>query len=101
MRPPDAADPSEAAPILSRKRHAEPSVFTPAALLHQARRQKALAARPVPAICVLDPDGDLVAHLERTGRAVAERRKPIIILADVFKCGKRQHGLPGKIDIEQ
>jgi uridine phosphorylase len=72
VRPPDASDPAEAAPILSGKRHAEPSVFTPAALLHQARRQKALAARPVPAICVLDPDGDLVAHLERTGRAVAD-----------------------------
>lgn len=49
--------------------YAAPSVFRPEHLLREARRQKGLPDREVPAICVLDPDGDLVHHLRRTGRA--------------------------------
>ena len=37
-----------------------PAAFSPAALLHQARRQKGLAVSAVPATCLLDPDGDIV-----------------------------------------
>lgn len=48
--------------------HAAPSVFQPVHLLREARRQKRLADRPVPPVCVLDPDGDLVRHLRRTGQ---------------------------------
>lgn len=48
--------------------HAEPSVFLPQHLLREARRQRGLAALDVPAICVLDPDGDLVRYLARSGR---------------------------------
>lgn len=59
-------------PILGQKRYAERSVFTPAALLQEARRQKGLPARRVPRICVLDPDGDIVEHLRATGRAVLD-----------------------------
>jgi uridine phosphorylase len=59
----------EPAPILAHKQHAAPSVFTPESLLREARRQKGLPVEPVPAICVLDPDGDLVDHLQVTGRA--------------------------------
>ncbi len=47
--------------------HAEPSVFRPDHLLREARRQRNLPDEPVPAVCVLDPDGDLVRYLRRTG----------------------------------
>jgi uridine phosphorylase len=56
-------------PILSNKDAEEPSLFRPAALLREARRQKGLAPADVPAVCILDPDGDLVRRLRRTGGA--------------------------------
>lgn len=61
------------APIVGRKHHDAPSAFTPENLLREARRQKGLAAEPVPRVCVLDPDGDMVRQLTRRGRA---RRDP-------------------------
>ena len=65
------ADENEASgpTIRTPKDHAAPSVFRPENLLREARRQKRLADVPVPEICVLDPDGDLVRHLRRTGHA--------------------------------
>ena len=60
-------------PILRHKDHRAPSVFTPDALLREARRQKGIPADPVPDICILDPDGDIVRHLVATNRA---RRLP-------------------------
>jgi uridine phosphorylase len=54
------------APILKHKYYEIPSVFTPENLLREARRQKGLAVGTVPAICVLDPDGDLVDYLRDT-----------------------------------
>jgi uridine phosphorylase len=56
-------------PILRGKNHESPSSFTPESLLREARRQKAAAASPVPDICLLDPDGDIVRRLKREGRA--------------------------------
>ena len=49
--------------------HQAPSVFQPEHLLREARRQRGLPNLDVPETCVLDPDGDLVRHLRRTGRA--------------------------------
>lgn len=60
---------SELAPILEHKFYEQPSVFTPENLLREARRQKGLVFGKVPAICVLDPDGDLVDYLRATNRA--------------------------------
>jgi purine-nucleoside phosphorylase len=60
-------------PLIQAKDVAAPSVFLPAALLREARRQKGLPDTPVPAVCLLDPDGDIVAHLLRRGAA---RRHP-------------------------
>jgi len=60
-------DLSNVAPILDRKSYAEPSVFTPANLLREARRQKDLAYGRVPQICVLDPDDDIVGYLGEEG----------------------------------
>ncbi len=56
-------------PILSNKDPQAPSVFEPAALLREARRQKKLPIASVPDVCILDPDGDIVRRLKRTGEA--------------------------------
>ena len=58
-------------PLLDNKNPSSPSVFAPAALLREARRQKGLAAIDVPPVCILDPDGDIVRRLRSTGRAQA------------------------------
>src|SRR5262245_31036168 len=55
--------------ILANKNPSAASVFRASALLREARRQKGLAAVDVPFICILDPDGDIVRHLRRTGEA--------------------------------
>jgi hypothetical protein len=59
-------------PILSHKRHEAPSAFRPENLLREARRQKGIEASGVPAVCVLDPDGDMVRRLRQDGRARAD-----------------------------
>lgn len=56
-------------PLLDNKNPAAKSVFAPAALLREARRQKGLATASVPSICVLDPDGDIVCRLKANGQA--------------------------------
>lgn len=56
-------------PLLRHKAVDEPSVFLPDALLREARRQKNRPDAPVPSVCVLDPDGDIVRHLRQTGEA--------------------------------
>ena len=61
------------APILADKDFAAASVFEPANLLREARRQKGLAAADVPEICILDPDGDILRGLRQAGEA---RRSP-------------------------
>jgi uridine phosphorylase len=60
------------APILAHKHYDAASAFTPENLLREARRQKGIVATPVPPVCVLDPDGDLVRQLERAGRTRLE-----------------------------
>jgi hypothetical protein len=60
-----------AAPLIERTDHLAPSVFRPENLLREARRQKALAPGSVPPICLLDPDGDIVAHVQRSHGATA------------------------------
>ncbi len=55
--------------ILDNKDTSAPSVFLPAALLREARRQKGLAPIDVPPVCVLDPDGDIVRRLRQTGQS--------------------------------
>lgn len=59
-------------PILAQKHYQAPSVFTANNLLREARRQKKLKEAPVPAICILDPDGDIVRYLLATGQATAD-----------------------------
>jgi uridine phosphorylase len=54
-------------PILANKTASAESLFKPAALLREARRQKNLDDVLVPQVCVLDPDGDLVRRLRQAG----------------------------------
>ena len=55
-------------PSLIRTDHAETSVFQPESLLREARRQRGLELGPVPKVCLLDPDGDVVRWLQQTNR---------------------------------
>jgi purine-nucleoside phosphorylase len=55
-------------PILDHKHHAEPPVFRAENLLREARRQRRLPHLPVPELCILDPDGDIVRTLRADGR---------------------------------
>ncbi len=56
-------------PILGGKEYGMPSQFVPENLLREARRQRGLPDGRVPEICILDPDGDIVANLCGSGRA--------------------------------
>jgi uridine phosphorylase len=56
-------------PLLQNKQYQEAAVFTPENLLRETRRQKSLPAGQVPTICILDPDGDILAYLLRDGMA--------------------------------
>ncbi len=51
------------------KAYDAPSVFQPQNLLREARRQRSLPEERVPAVCGLDPDGDIVRALRRSGRS--------------------------------
>lgn len=59
-------------PILADKDFGQASAFIPENLLREARRQKGLADRAVPEVCVLDPDGDIVRQMSAVGRAVSD-----------------------------
>lgn len=84
-------------PILANKDAAAPSVFTAPALLREARRQKGIGARPVPPVCILDPDGDLVYHLRTSGAASAFAEWPCYHTElDRFELGGREVGIVGR-----
>jgi uridine phosphorylase len=59
----------EISPLLRAKAYDQPSVFQPANLLREGRRQRGRPDIAVPEVCLLDPDGDIVRHLAATGRA--------------------------------
>jgi uridine phosphorylase len=54
---------------LAAKTYDAPSVFLPENLLREARRQRGLPEAPVPAVCALDPDGDIVRALRGAGQS--------------------------------
>ena len=56
--------------ILHNKYYSEQSVFLPENLLREARRQKKKRVCDVPAICLLDPDGDLAEYLTRHKQSI-------------------------------
>ena len=63
----------ETSPLLDAKVYDEPSVFEPENLLREARRQRHRPDITVPAVCLLDPDGDIVTHLTSIGTATIHR----------------------------
>ena len=65
----DETPPPPDLPLARHKHYDAPSVFTPEGLLREARRQKRLPRHPVPAVCLLDPDGDVVRQLEARGES--------------------------------
>jgi uridine phosphorylase len=84
-------------PILDNKRPSAPSVFSPQALLREARRQKRLAAVAVPPVCILDPDGDVVRSLRRNGRARPFEGWPCYHTElDTFALGGQAAGIVGR-----
>ncbi len=56
-------------PILAQKYYSALSAFTPENLLREARRQKRIGDASIPAVCILDPDGDIVRALVARGQA--------------------------------
>jgi uridine phosphorylase len=84
-------------PILANKDPTLASVFVPAALLREARRQKGLVALDVPAVCILDPDGDLVRQLRKTGAAKPFEAWPCYHTElDQFELAGRTVGIVGR-----
>jgi uridine phosphorylase len=84
-------------PILDNKNPSMPSVFIAAALMREARRQKNIKETHVPSVCLLDPDGDLVRHLRRTGHARPFEGWPCYHTElDVFTLAGRQVGIVGR-----
>jgi uridine phosphorylase len=53
--------------MLRRDDFQEASVFLPENLMREARRQNDLSLGQIPAVCLLDPDGDIVRYLESFG----------------------------------
>jgi uridine phosphorylase len=85
-------------PLLTHKHFDAPSVFTPENLLREARRQKGLAIGTVPAICVLDPDGDLVDHLHATHRARRHTTWACYhTMLDTFVHEGNEYGIIGRV----
>ena len=83
-------------PLLDNKNPAAPSVFEPKALLREARRQKGMAPADVPAVCVLDPDGDIVRRLKSTGASRPFDGWPCYHTAlDAFTLAGREVGIVG------
>ena len=88
----------ETTPLFALRDYEAPALFTPQNLLREARRQKGLADGRVPAICVFDPDGDLVDFLHATGRA---RRHPTWVcyhtVLDTFVQDEIEYGMVGRV----
>jgi hypothetical protein len=85
-------------PLLNNKHWNSPSVFAPSALLREARRQKGVAATAAPAVCILDPDGDLVRRLRQSGAAESFQDWPCYHTElHVFTLGGREVGIVGRV----
>ena len=83
--------------IFGDKNTSAPSVFLPAALLREARRQKGLATVDVPPVCILDPDGDIVRRLRQTGQSRPFEHWPCYHTElDTFLLGETEVGIVGR-----
>jgi uridine phosphorylase len=83
-------------PILSSKNCDAASDFKPESLLREARRQKGLVSVDVPAVCILDPDGDIVRRLRQTEQSQRFQNWPCYhTQLDTFALGRRTVGIVG------
>ncbi len=69
----DSRDLTGVPPSLLRTDYREASVFLPESLLREGRRQRGIPPGEIPEVCLLDPDGDVVRFLQRTGRGCRSR----------------------------
>ena len=84
--------------ILDNKNTSAPSVFLPAALLREARRQKGLATVDVPPVCILDPDGDIVQTLRQSRQSRPFEGWPCYHTElDTFPLGAHEVGIVGRV----
>jgi len=82
--------------ICDKKDTTASSVFQPAALLREARRQKGLTTVDVPAVCILDPDGDIVRRLRQDSRSLPFDAWPCYhTRLDTFSLAGRTVGIVG------
>lgn len=71
-------------------------MFAASTLLREARRQKNIETKPVPQICILDPDGDIVRRLRRSGDAKLSESWPCYhTQLDNFALSGRTIGIIG------
>ena len=85
-------------PILDNKNTSSPSIFVPSALLREARRQKNLPNVPVPPVCLLDPDGDLVRTLRESGKTRPFAGWPCYHTElDTFSLAGQEVGIVGRV----
>ena len=83
-------------PILANKRSDQASVFMPSALVREARRQKNLAVVDVPPVCILDPDGDVVRQIRKSGAAKSLEAWPCYhTKLDTFELAGQTVGIVG------
>ncbi|MEE2698581.1 MAG: nucleoside phosphorylase [Pseudomonadota bacterium] len=59
--------------ILNYKNYFEPSVFQPKNLLRESRRQNKIPDGKIPAVCILDPDGNLADYLIEKRKATKNK----------------------------
>jgi uridine phosphorylase len=85
-------------PIFDNKHTSSPSVFVPAALLREARRQKGIVTMDAPSVCLFDPDGDIVRRLRQTGAAQVFPGWPCYHTElDTFWLGDYAVGIIGRV----
>jgi len=70
----------------ARQPYQAPSVFEPANLLREARRQKGLAEAAVPEICLLDPDGDIVRRELSAGLGFSKTDRDLNIRRESYSA---------------
>src|ERR1700675_3557826 len=85
-------------PNIDNKNTSSPSIFVPSALLREARRQKNLPNVPVPPVCLLDPDGDLVRTLRESGKTRPFAGWPCYHTElDTFSLAGQEVGIVGRV----
>ena len=85
-------------PLLASRDYSAPSVFTVEHLLAGAREQKRLPITRMPAICIFDPDGDLVDYLRHTQQSLPDANWACYhTQLDRFSLHGQEYGIVGRV----